>query len=117
MVPQADLIVCRPDGKPWPPHTAGRVFIEFCEQNGHAGLSLHRLRHGHASALLKAGVHPYTVASRLGQIPSLTMNTYSHLLPGLQEDAVAAFESVSPAVAAAVSVPAGLSAEPAVTSP
>lgn len=97
-----DLIVCRPDGKPWMPHTCGRVFIEFCERHGYQGLSLHRLRHGHASALLKAGVHPFTVASRLGQIPSLTLNTYSHLLPGLQEEAVARFETVVPTVTSTV---------------
>jgi integrase len=49
----------------------------------------HDLRHSHASQLLKAGVHPKVVSERLGHAGiGITLDTYSHVLPGLQEDAV-----------------------------
>ncbi|MGA8691653.1 MAG: tyrosine-type recombinase/integrase [Methyloceanibacter sp.] len=49
----------------------------------------HDLRHTHASQLLRAGVHPKVVSERLGHAGiSITLDTYSHVLPGIQEDAV-----------------------------
>ena len=56
-----------------------------------AGLSravrLYDLRHTHATLLLKAGVHPKIVSERLGHASiTLTMDTYSHVLPGMQRE-------------------------------
>lgn len=49
----------------------------------------HDLRHTQASQLLSQGVHPKVVQERLGHSKiSLTLDTYSHLLPGIQETAV-----------------------------
>jgi len=49
---------------------------------------LHDLRHGHATHLLRLGVHPKVVSERLGHSGvGITLNTYSHILPGMQEDA------------------------------
>jgi integrase len=46
------------------------------------------LRHTAASLLLASGVHPKIVAERLGHSTvNLTLNTYSHVLPGLQQEA------------------------------
>jgi hypothetical protein len=48
----------------------------------------HDLRHTHATQLLKQGVHPKVVSERLGHSKvSITLDTYSHVLPGMQEDA------------------------------
>ena len=45
------------------------------------------LRHTHATLLLLAGIHPKIVSSRLGHADiSLTLNTYSHVLPGMQRE-------------------------------
>ena len=42
------------------------------------------LRHTHAPLMLQAGVHPKIVSERLGHASiSITMDTYSHVLPGL----------------------------------
>jgi integrase len=42
-----------------------------------------------------AGVHPKVVSERLGHSSILiTLDTYSHVLPGLQEDAVDRFAAV-----------------------
>ena len=52
-------------------------------------IKFHDLRHTQASLLLAAGVHPKVVQERLGHSDiSLTLNTYSHLLSGLQAEAV-----------------------------
>ena len=57
-----------------------------------AGLQLrfHDLRHAHASLLLQQGVHPKIVSERLGHSGvGITLDTYSHALPGLQAEAAA----------------------------
>ena len=43
--------------------------------------------------MLKQGVHPKIVSERLGHSSvSITLDTYSHVLPGMQETAALAFE-------------------------
>ena len=57
-------------------------------------IRLHDLRHTHATLLLLAGTHPKVVQERLGHSSiAITLDTYSHVLPGLQEKAALAFES------------------------
>ena len=57
--------------------------------------SFHSFRHTHASLLLRQGIHPKVVQERLGHSTiAMTMNTYSHLLPDMQETATKALESV-----------------------
>lgn len=49
---------------------------------------LYDLRHTCATLLLLAGVHPKVVSDRLGHSSiSETMDTYSHVIPGMQEGA------------------------------
>lgn len=51
-------------------------------------ITLYSLRHTCASLLLLQGVNPKVVAERLGHANiQLTLNTYSHILPGLQAEA------------------------------
>ena len=58
-----------------------------------SGAHCHKLRHSHASLMLKAGVKPKEISERLGHSTiALTMDTYSHLLPGMGEAAAQAFE-------------------------
>jgi integrase len=46
------------------------------------------LRHTSATLLLAQGVHPKVVQERLGHSHiSLTLDTYSHVLPSMQADA------------------------------
>ena len=45
--------------------------------------------------MLKAGVHPKIVSERLGHSNiGVTLDTYSHVLPGLQEAAAKRFDEV-----------------------
>ncbi|WP_460819368.1 tyrosine-type recombinase/integrase [Nocardioides korecus] len=57
-------------------------------------IHLHDLRHTHASLLLKAGVPVKVVSERLGHATvMITLETYAHVLPGMQAEAAAAFAS------------------------
>ena len=50
-------------------------------------------RHSHASIMLKQGVHPKIVQERLGHSTiAITLDTYSHVSPGLQEAAAKRFD-------------------------
>lgn len=62
--------------------------VQWYARKAGSRLHLHALRHGHATALLQADVHPKVVQGRLGHSTiSLTMNTYSHVIPGMDRAA------------------------------
>ena len=53
-------------------------------------IRLHDLRHTHATLALQAGIHPKVVSERLGHATvSITLDTYSHAIPAMQEEAAA----------------------------
>ena len=53
-------------------------------------LRFHDLRHAHATHLLANGVHPKVASERLGHSKvGITLDLYSHVIPGMQEDAAA----------------------------
>lgn len=55
-------------------------------------IHLHDLRHTHATLLLKAGVPVKVVSERLGHATvMITLETYAHVMPGMQAEAAAAF--------------------------
>ena len=56
-------------------------------------MRFHDLRHPHTTLMLIAGIHPKIVSERLGHSKvSITLDIYSHILPGLQEAAVESFD-------------------------
>lgn len=90
-----DLVCPRPGGTPWPPDMFSTTFAASVRRSGMKLFRFHDLRHSHASQLLKAGVHPKVVSERLGHAGiGITLDTYSHVLPGLQEDAVQRLNTV-----------------------
>jgi len=59
------------------------------------GIRLHDVRHTHASLLLKQGIHPKIVQERLGHGSiQITLDTYSHVAPGLQQAAAQKFDDI-----------------------
>jgi len=53
------------------------------------------MRHTAATLLLTKGVHPKIVQEMLGHSTiSITLDTYSHVLPNLQKEAVKAMEDL-----------------------
>ena len=74
---------CIPSASPW-------LFGRLVESSGLSKVRLHDLRHTSASLMLAAGVHPKIVSERLGHSStSITLDLYSHVIPGLQEEAAA----------------------------
>src|SRR5690606_22135402 len=62
-------------------------------------IRFHDLRHSHATQLLSAGVHPKIASERLGHSTvGITLDLYSHVMPGKQENAA---EQVDAAIKAA----------------
>jgi len=58
-------------------------------------MRFHDLRHACASLLLVQGVHPRVVMETLGHSQiSLTMNTYSHVIPALRREAADKMQAV-----------------------
>lgn len=67
----------------------------MCRSIGIEPRSFHSLRHTHATILLAAGIHPKIVQERLGHAKvSTTLDTYSHLIPGMQQVAVDVFNKI-----------------------
>lgn len=84
------LVFCREDGAPIWPRTFSRRFELFAKAAGLPRIRFHDLRHTHATLALAAGVHPKVVQERLGHATiAITLDTYSHAIPALQEDAAA----------------------------
>jgi integrase len=70
-------------------------FHKLLKRAGLPPMRFHDLRHACASLLLVQGVHPRVVMETLGHSQiSLTMNTYSHVLPILQREAADRMEAV-----------------------
>jgi integrase len=65
-----------------------RSFRPILQHAGLPPIRFHDLRHSAATLLLGEGVHPKVVQERLGHSTiSVTMDTYSHVMPTLQRDA------------------------------
>ena len=72
------------------PDRISKVFAQLIERHDLPTIRLHDLRHTAATLALTAGVHPKVVQERLGHANiTITLDTYSHVLQGLQEDAAA----------------------------
>jgi integrase len=92
---ESDPVFCHPGGKYMDPSTVSHAFVRILRQAGLPHIRFHDLRHTHASLLLKAGVHPKVVSERLGHASvAFTLDTYSHVVPGLQEVAAQIFDQV-----------------------
>ena len=96
------------DGKPFRPDSLSQAFRRAAARLGLQGVRFHDTRHTHASLMLKAGVHPKVVSERLGHSSiTITLDTYSHVMPGLQEAAAERLDQVmDEAVRAASETPA-----------
>jgi len=80
-------------GKPLLPNTVSHAWMKTVKRVGMKYIRFHDARHTHASLMLKQGIHPKIVQERLGHSSiSITLDTYSHVAPGLQEAAAKRFD-------------------------
>jgi len=90
-----DFVFAHPDGSLLDPSTVSHAFNKVMRKAGLPHIRLHDLRHTHASLLLQAGVHPKIVQERLGHSSiRVTLDTYSHVIGGLQEVAAQRFDDL-----------------------
>jgi integrase len=89
-VTDATFVCAREDGLPLQPQTLTHDWGRKIAKTNLPKLRFHDLRHAHASHLLASGVHPKIAQERLGHSSiSVTLDTYSHVLPNMQADAAA----------------------------
>jgi integrase len=84
-------IVAREDGCPLQPNSLTHEFVRILAKAADVPrIRFHDLRHTHATHLLSNGIHPKVAQERLGHSTvGITLDLYSHVLPGMQEDAAA----------------------------
>jgi integrase len=83
------FVVTRADGNPLQPRSLTHEWVRLVVAKKLPRIRFHDLRHAHATHLLAAGVHPKVASERLGHSKvGITLDLYSHVMPGMQEDAV-----------------------------
>jgi integrase len=82
-----DLIFPTPIGTPQDCANVLKAFKSCLREAGLPDLRFHDLRHTAATLMFQQGINPKVVQERLGHSDiSLTLNTYSHVLPSMQEE-------------------------------
>lgn len=90
-----DRVFCKPDGSWIHPQNFSQVLDRKVAKLDVPSISLHDLRHTHATLLLKAGVPVKVVSERLGHANvAFTMSVYQHVPPGMQAEAAKTFAAL-----------------------
>ena len=89
-----DLVLAHEDGSQITPIYVSQQWFRLIARTTLAHLRFHDLRHAHATHMLANGVHPKIASERLGHSKiSLTLDLYSHVIPGMQSDAAATVDA------------------------
>jgi integrase len=92
-----DLVFANFDGQPLDPSTLTHTFSRLASEVGLKRVRFHDLRHTFASLMLLRGAKPKVISEALGHASvAFTMDTYSHIISGMQEDAMALLDEVLP---------------------
>ncbi len=84
-----DLVFATHQGRPLMHRNVFREFKRLLRKAGLPEIRFHDLRHTNATLMLGQGAHPKVVQERLGHSQvGITLNTYSHVLPGLGREAI-----------------------------
>ncbi|MBA7529092.1 putative prophage phiRv2 integrase [subsurface metagenome] len=92
-----DLVFASVQGKPIDPGVLTHNFARIAKRAGLENVRFHDLRHTFASLMLLRGAKPKVISEALGHSSvAFTMDTYSHIIEGMQEDAMALLDEVLP---------------------
>lgn len=81
-------VFTREDGSPVDPGTVSDTFTRLCKSADVPVIRFHDLRHSAATIMLSAGVPARVAQELLGHANvTVTLQTYSHVLPGMSQDA------------------------------
>jgi len=92
------LVFATEEGKPIEPRNFTRTFYQLRKKARlPENVNFHALRHTYATRLLEANEHPKVVQELLGHSQiSMTLDTYSHVLPELKQSAAAKLNNLWP---------------------
>ena len=92
------LVFANVEGKPLDPSVLSHDFARIAKRAGMKGIRFHDLRHTFASLMLLRGAKPKVISEALGHASvAFTMDVYSHIIEGMQSDAMALLDEVLPA--------------------
>jgi integrase len=92
---RSELVFTSPLGEMLRPDSVSEAFVNKVADAGLKPITFHGLRHTHITLLLKSGVPVHVVSARAGHAkPSITLDTYSHLLGGEDNDAAKQSEEI-----------------------
>ncbi len=90
-----NMVCCYEDGHLFNPKRFSAKFNELLQGNNLPIVRFHDLRHSHASLLVKMGVQPKEISSRLGHSNiGITMDLYSHLYEETDREVANMFEKL-----------------------
>ena len=93
-----DLVFASVEGKPLDPGVVSHNFSRMAKRAGLGAVRFHDLRHTFASLMLLRGAKPKVISEALGHASvGFTMDVYSHIIEGMQADAMALLDEVLPA--------------------
>ncbi|MBI2859658.1 MAG: site-specific integrase [Chloroflexi bacterium] len=93
-----DLVFISYRGEPLNPSVVTHNFQRIAAKAGITGVRFHDLRHTFASLMLLRGAKPKVISEALGHASvAFTMDVYSPIIEGVQEDAMALLDEVLPA--------------------
>ena len=92
-----DLVFTSVEGKPIDPCVLTHAFARMAARAGLENVRFHDLRHTFASLMLERGAKPKVISEALGHASvAFTMDVYSHIIEGMQSDAMALLDEVLP---------------------
>ena len=95
-------VLFKENGEPFHPDSLTQKWERFIAKYHLPHIRLHDLRHSNATAMIAAGINAKVVQHRLGHANvSITLNTYTHVLPEMDQEAAdklnqALFSSAQP---------------------
>lgn len=93
-----DLVFANHEGNPVDPGVLSHVFGKIAKRAGLENVRFHDLRHTFASLMLQRGAKPKVISEALGHASvAFTMDVYSHIIEGMQSEAMALLDEVLPA--------------------
>jgi integrase len=91
------LVFASIEGNPIDPCVLSHAFTRITRQAGLEGVRFHDLRHTFASIMLLRGAKPKVISEALGHSSvAFTMDVYSHIIEGMQSDAMVLLDEVLP---------------------
>jgi integrase len=83
------------NGKHFLPNSVSHAWQKMAKKSGLTGVRLHDSRHSCATIMLEGGIHPKVVSEILGHSSiTVTLDTYSHVIPGLKQAAAKKFDEM-----------------------